>query len=249
MPDNPIFIPVDPRGYGCGLLLGLLIKYWKEVLISLAIIFAIFGISIVIGNITESIDDRRMLTQSAKLLIEIHETTATFQAAVSTADAIPRIQLNAGDTWSGQGLTISVIKPSLNPGCDGVLGFELIIENQTGSSEIPLIDSSAPSMVLKESSGYLYTSDYPDEIWVKEGDSTQDCYSFNISDRKDLTLDRIIQSSKSNNTTLHLAIRVTRFDSFRGIGGTIDKETQWISIQMPRIILNKNVKWIIPVSQ
>lgn len=65
MSNRTVFVPVDPEGFGCGLLLGLIIRYWKEILIACLILFGcLFGYGL-IQSISEARSARISATQSA----------------------------------------------------------------------------------------------------------------------------------------------------------------------------------------
>jgi len=68
MSNKNVFVPVDPEGFGCGLLLGLIIRYWRELLIAVGFIFAcIVGATIVqsISGFVSTAKDAQAATQQS----------------------------------------------------------------------------------------------------------------------------------------------------------------------------------------
>lgn len=85
MSNKTVFVPVDPEGFGCGLLLGLIIRFWREILIAGVLIFGcVFGVGLV-----QSISDSISSARQAKVAMTQNAIMAIQQA---TADAIRQEQ-------------------------------------------------------------------------------------------------------------------------------------------------------------
>ncbi len=66
MSNKNVYVPVDPEGYGCGLILGIIINYWRTILKVILIIACIIGVML----LPSLIHDISLLNISAKVKLE-----------------------------------------------------------------------------------------------------------------------------------------------------------------------------------
>lgn len=67
--SNKVYVPVDPQGFGCGLLLGLLMRYWRQlvtaVLLIAVVVFILTTATSVFNSVAETNEQNAASTQSA----------------------------------------------------------------------------------------------------------------------------------------------------------------------------------------
>ncbi len=65
MSNKTVLVPVDPKGFGCGLLLGLIIRYWRQILVASLLIFGCIAIAGIVNSISEANQAKIVATQNA----------------------------------------------------------------------------------------------------------------------------------------------------------------------------------------
>jgi hypothetical protein len=247
MSNKTVFVPVDPEGFGCGLLLGLIIRFWRQILIAGVVLFGCFWAVIFLETLSNDRAASASATEAAQWQKTMAEATQTVQAALASAEASAPVQLPVGDSWSGGGLTIRVSNPSFDPACEAAFAFDLLIQDETGSQELNYLDAGAPAMIVQESSGFIYSSQNQREIWFNMGEPSGDCSGRTIQDDGSSPYYMLNDHGKQ----IQLAIRVFKHapsGEFNRYYGRLDPETRWISVRLPQIIPVRNVEWIVPVS-
>jgi len=138
-------------------------------------------------------------------------------------DTTPGTILKPGEVWYQGGMEMRLKNPTFIPGCDGFLGFEMTITNNTGGEIVTNI--SGLDFSIADNVGQSYS-----DIWFREGAATQSCYSSRLN--------RLEIRSMAAGQRLDLAFRV--------LGKPAQNVTQFtITIyQAGRI---QNAVWVIDV--
>ena len=90
-------------------------------------------------------------------------------------DTKPGKTLEPGQVWRQGGIHMRLQNPSFDPGCDGTLGFEATIVNQTGTNLVA--DLTTQNLEVSDSRGRSYRT-----IWVAKGASSHRCYAKKLGD-------------------------------------------------------------------
>lgn len=92
-------------------------------------------------------------------------------APIPTAppDTPPGTTLTPGDVWYQGGMEMRIKNSSFVPGCNGLLGFEMTIVNNTGGELVANI--SGLDISISDDQGQTYP-----EVWWSSGTSTEVCY-------------------------------------------------------------------------
>lgn len=249
MSDKKIIIyPVDPKGFGLAMLLAFLVKYWKETLVGLIMIPITIGIIIFCNNIAYKNNEQKIEMTETQEWTNRQQVLATAQSDNSTVEASSVIVLKPGETWSKGGLSITVSELQNGKNCEShgfAFGFVLKIDDNTGKIPESYIDYSYPSMVVEESSGYIYSSAKFQQIWYGN-DLPDDCSSTNYVLHEDgEKFYNILQQNKH----IDYVIRLVKFTDLTYQYGTVDPTTKWVKVWMPEFIPLKNIIWEIPISQ
>lgn len=277
MPNNKqvIFVPVDPEVYGLGMALGCLMKFWPVLVVIGGIVIIIMLINNAVqagrnfvdygtvnneqANAYELATKQVILNQeNQKANQEIANATAIVQFAIATANASSGSLLSEGETWSKDGLSIQVKNVSFSPKDEGIIGFQLIIDDSTGENTrfmqsfpgidyastafggITFIDSSSPPIVVLDSSGQVFSSERQGIFRWQFANPTNECCVGMVHDAapgsdREPWFERMLMGYRH----LELEIRVTY--------GELSPNSNWISIQLPQFAPARNVEWQIPV--
>lgn len=85
MSNKTVYVPVDPEGFGCGLLLGLIIRYWRELLIAGALIFGCAFVVNIVTSITSAISASNAASAAATQSIIQSQTEESRKALLNNA--------------------------------------------------------------------------------------------------------------------------------------------------------------------
>lgn len=89
-------------------------------------------------------------------------------------DTVPGTILEPGEVWYQGGMEMRLKNPTFIPGCNGILGFEITLVNNTGGEIVTNI--SGLDFSIADNVGQSYS-----DVWISEGAATQRCYSTRLN--------------------------------------------------------------------
>jgi hypothetical protein len=100
--SNKVYVPVDPQGFGCGLLLGLLLRYWRQIVIGIlliaGLIFVAFTAMSILDSVNETSEQNAVATQSTVEAAEnMRQHLANQDYYLAAAEARALLALDPGN--------------------------------------------------------------------------------------------------------------------------------------------------------
>lgn len=96
-------------------------------------------------------------------------TAVPTSTSTAQPDTQPGTILKPGDIWYQGGMEIRLKNPTFVPGCNGILGFEFTIINNTGGEIVTNI--SGLDFAISDNAGQSYS-----DVWIREGSASESCY-------------------------------------------------------------------------
>jgi serine/threonine protein kinase len=119
--------------------------------------------------------------------------------------------LQPGETWYQDGMEMLVDNPTFIPGCQGVLGFEMTIVNNSGGELLANI--SGRDFAISDNIGQNYPAS---KVYWTQGSSSESCYSSSLEalniramkpgERIDLAF-RVVPIENQSSSQFHITIR------------------------------------------
>lgn len=251
MSNKTVFVPVDPEGFGCGILFGLIIRFWKEILIAFIILFACFWGWMLIGSINDYRNTHFNKTELAYWedisaaatvnAMEIIEIPSITPSIIPSETPIPDTQqgtiLEVGQTWWQDGLAVTLQSAGLSEGSD-YYGVSLGIET---------------CFTLSNLRPYSFTLDYSTDNFRAQdnygrGIPYLSCiYDYRCRDWKEVS--RVIQSGETVSLgTIRSNIMASDYDCNYVEFDTADPAINSIVVTITNISSIAEAKWLIPVN-